>query len=134
MLVKQRPARDATPKAVSTRIHRITDRIGSQKVDEMLQRYKDGESAASLAKEYEIATSALTRLLREQNIVVRKGGVSLNQARTLANEYEAGATVAELQEKHRLSHGAVLRALQRRNVTMRPKGRRRKQDASVSGG
>ena len=52
----------------------------------MIQRYSEGESAESLAREYEIATSALTRILRERNVVVRRGGASLDQARTLANE------------------------------------------------
>ncbi|WP_416442549.1 hypothetical protein AB3K78_09080 [Leucobacter sp. HNU] len=126
MIAKQRPARDATPKAVRERIHRITDRLGKKKVEAMIRRYEEGESAAAIAKEHGIAASALIRLLRERNVVVRRGGVSLNLARTMANEYEAGATVAELEAKHRLSHGAVLRALHRRNVTMRAKAPRSK--------
>ena len=78
-----------------------------------MQRYKAGESARSLAIEYNIAPSALIRLLRERKVVVRKQTVSPEQAEIMGHEYTTGMTMAELEEKHGLSHGAVLRALHR---------------------
>lgn len=91
-----------------------------------MQRYQAGESAQSLAKAYKVAPSALLRVLRENNVVVKKWRVSPDQEQRMAREYEAGATVAELEKKLGLSHGAVLRTLHRAGVEMRTKGPRRK--------
>lgn len=107
------------------RAHKLTKRLSPEQIEEVLQRYASGESAALIATAYGVATSALTRLLRERSVVVRKHGVPEEIARRLAVKYEAGATIAQLEAQHGLSHGAVSRALKKMGVQMRPKGRRR---------
>jgi hypothetical protein len=53
------------------------------------------ESARSLADEYDVAPSALTRLLRERNIVVRQQVVTPSQEQMMAQKYEAGSAMAD---------------------------------------
>jgi hypothetical protein len=108
------------------RIYRLSARLSAGQIEGIVQRYEAGESARTLAAESGVAPSALIRLLRERNVVVRMQVVTPDQEVAMAQEYEGGMTVAELREKHRLSHGAVLRSLHRSGVEMRAKAPRRK--------
>ncbi len=101
------------------RSHELSKRLGSVKVEELTHRAREGESVRSLARELNVANSALTRMLREQGVAISRRKVSDNEAATMAIEYEAGATMAELEKKFGLSHGAVLRSLHRSGVEMR---------------
>ncbi len=108
------------------KVHGLEARLGPAAISEIVRRYGAGESARQLATEYDVAPSALVRLLREQSVVVRKRVVDLDETQKLARLYEAGATMAELEEQFGLSHGAVHRALRRAGVVTRPSAPRRK--------
>ncbi|MEV8339697.1 hypothetical protein [Leucobacter sp. NPDC077196] len=125
-LAQEYPAVSPTRNEQQFQVHNIGDRLGQEKVREILRRYGEGESARSLAQEYGVAPSALVRLLRENNVVVRRKVVSPETKALLVKEYEEGATVAELEDRHQLSHGSVLRALHRAGVQMRAKAPRQK--------
>lgn len=114
------------PEPPAFKLHRLEARLGPEAVTEVVRRYESGESATVIAKDLDVAPSALIRLLRKQNVVVRRQVVTGDKTQQLAREYEAGATMAELEQKHQLSHGAVLRALRRVGVQMRAKAPRRK--------
>lgn len=119
---------DSEPLAVrlAFRAHRLEDRLGGEAVAEIVRRYEAGESARRLAEEHQVAPSALVRLLRSRNVVVRKRVVTDDETQELAREYEGGATMADLERKHGLSHGAVFRALHRAEVAMRESAPRRR--------
>jgi lambda repressor-like predicted transcriptional regulator len=125
-LAEPRESREAPSKPTEFQIHRLSARLGAEQIDDVVRRYRAGESARSLATESGVAPSALLRLLRERNVVVRQQVVTSEQDQTMARDYGAGMTMAELEEKHGLSHGAVLRALHRMGVEMRAKAPRRK--------
>ncbi|WP_396654745.1 MULTISPECIES: helix-turn-helix domain-containing protein [unclassified Microbacterium] len=91
-----------------------------------MRRYEAGESARSLAEKHGVSASAVTNLLRDNAVVVKKRIVTDAEARRMAREYDSGATIRELQTKHELSQGAVARALHRVGVNMRPRAPRRK--------
>jgi len=112
----------------SLRSQPLPRRLGPKKVTDIMQRYEAGESARSLADRHGVATSALIRLLRENNVVVRKRKVTDAETRRMAKDYEAGATMRELEAKYGLSHGAVSRALHRSGVKTRASAPRRKRD------
>jgi hypothetical protein len=116
--------RDALSGSGTYRVHRLSRRLETEQLDEIIRRYQAGMSATALAREAGIAPSALLRLLRERNVVIRQHGVPEEVALAMGQEYEAGATKAELQEK--FTFGAVLRALHRSGVEMRAKAPRRK--------
>ena len=125
-LAASQASTEPLPEPAEFKIHRLSTRLGIEQVDQLISRYGNGESARSLAPEYDVAPSALIRLLRERNVVVRQQVVTAEMEQTLTRGHEAGMTVAELEEKHELSHGAVLRALHRGGVKMRAKAPRRK--------
>ncbi len=116
---------DGLSAPVSYRAHELSKRFGAEKVSEIVGRAKAGESARSLAQELGVANSALTRMLREQGVTIRKAKVSAEDEQALARAYEAGSTIADLEKSFKLSHGAVLRALHRAGVEMRAKAPRR---------
>ena len=118
--------REATSEPTIFQIHRLSARLGGEQIGDILRRYESGESARSLASEFDVAPSALIRLLRERNVVVRRQVVTPDQERMMALDYEASMTMAELETKHGLSHGTVLRTLHRLGVEMRAKAPRRK--------
>lgn len=124
LLVQGHPSREANARTKGFRVHNIAERLGQEVVNEILRRYGAGESATALAKDHDVAPSALLRLLRENNVVVRRKTISSDIKRLLSTEYEAGATIAELEAKHALSHGSVLRALHSAGVSMRAKAPR----------
>ncbi|WP_460530350.1 helix-turn-helix domain-containing protein [Humibacter ginsengiterrae] len=110
----------------SYRAQALPKRLGPKKVEEIVRRYQAGESARGLAAECDVAPSALIRLLRERNVVVKKRMVTDEDALGMAKDYEAGATMRELEAKYGLSHGAVYRALHRVGVEMRESAPRRR--------
>lgn len=118
--------REAAPEPPEYQVHRLSARLGADQVDEIVRRYEAGESARSLASEHDVAPSALGRLLRERNVVVRKLVVTPETAAAMARDYDAGMTMVELEKKYERSHGAVLRSLHRSGVQMRAKTPRRK--------
>lgn len=93
-------------------------------MSEIVSRAQAGESARSLSLELGVANSALTRMLREEGVAIRRSKVSAEDERALASAYEAGHTIAELERQFKLSHGAVLRALHRSGVAMRARAPR----------
>ena len=108
------------------RDHELSKRLGSMKVEELARRARAGESVRSLARELNVANSALTRMLRERGVKISKRKVTDDEAAAMAREYEAGSTMAELEKKYELSHGAVLRALHRCEAKMRASAPRRR--------
>lgn len=109
---------------VSYRAPALKKRLDYKTIASIVQRHGAGESARSLAKEFGVAATALTRLLRTQGATIRRQRVSEVMERRLAEEYEASATMCELEAKHGLSHGAVLRSLKRSGVKMRTRASR----------
>jgi hypothetical protein len=119
-------SREALSEPPEFQIHRLSSRLSTEQIEDVVRRYEAGESARTLASEFGVAPSALLRLLRERNVVVRRQVITPDQEQLMARDYESGMTMAELEMKHGLSHGAVLRALHRVGVEMRPKAPRKK--------
>lgn len=113
LLAQAHSPRESEAEPKRFRVHQLSQRLGTEKVNEIVDRYTTGESATALAKEYDVAPSALLRLIRERNVVVRTNRVSPDLTATLVAEHEAGTSMAKLEAKYRLSHGAVFRALHR---------------------
>lgn len=111
---------DGSNPAPTYRAQGLPKRLSAKEIEEIVRRYEAGESARSLAVENSVAASALIRLLRENNVVVRRREVADDEAHAMAHDYETGATMADLEDKYRLSHGAVYRALHRVGVKTRP--------------
>ena len=125
-LARELGGTEASPAPVGYRAHQLSSRLSAEQIAEIVRRYEAGDSARTLAAEFDVASSALLRLLREKNVVIRRQVITPEQEGLMARDYEDGMTVAELREKHGVSHGAVLRALHHAGVEMRAKAPRRK--------
>lgn len=89
----------------------LSKRLSADQIDDAVRRYREGESARSIAIDIGVAPSALVRLLREKGVTVQRTRVTAEQARQMAKDYEAGSTMREIEARYGLSHGAVYRAL-----------------------
>lgn len=125
-LAESSATREVDRAPIEYRAHQLSNRLSAEQVDEIIQRYSSGESARSLANKLDVAPSALIRLLRERNIVVRRQVVTEEIEQAMVQGYEVGTTMVELEAKYGFSHGAVLRALHRAGVEMRARAPRRK--------
>ncbi|WP_285727732.1 helix-turn-helix domain-containing protein [Psychromicrobium xiongbiense] len=56
--------------------YRLVDRLGKAKLDEIVGRYKAGESANDIAREMSVSKSSLLRLLDNRGIDRRKKGLT----------------------------------------------------------
>ena len=119
------------PEPPAFRIHGLEARLGPGVVAKAVGRYESGESATAIAKDLNVAPSALLRLLVSKQVVIRKHGLTPEQDAMLSKEYEAGATMAELEQKHQLSHGALSRALHRAGAVIRRPGEPHRREQSV---
>jgi len=95
-LAQQQGLRETTSEPPAYQIHRLSARLGADQIDDIVRRYEAGESARSLATEYDVAPSALIRLLRERSIVVRQQVVTSEQEKIVARSYESRMTTAEV--------------------------------------
>ncbi len=102
---------DVRPKLPTRPPQCLSKRLSADQIDDAVRRYREGESARSIAMDIGVAPSALVRLLREKGVTVQKTRVTAEQARQMAKEYEAGSTMREIEARYGLSHGAVYRAL-----------------------
>jgi hypothetical protein len=82
--------REASSEPSEFQVHRLSARLGAEWIEEIVRRYEAGESARTLAIESGVAPSALLRLLRERNVVVRKQVDTPDQEQLMAQGYEAG--------------------------------------------
>ena len=69
-LAEPQGPREAPSELTESQIHRLSARLRAYQIEDVVHRYKAGESARTLATESGVAPSALLRLLRERNIVV----------------------------------------------------------------
>lgn len=113
------PEGDARPELPTRKPQCLSKRLSADQIDDAVRRYREGESARSIAIDIGVAPSALVRLLREKGVTVKNTRVTTEQARRMANEYEGGATMRELEARYGLSHGAVFRALHRTDGQLR---------------
>lgn len=124
------PEMSEAPQPSSIQPQRLSRRLSKDQVADVVDRYRAGESARSIATELGVAPSALVRLLRENGVTVRNTRVTAEKARLMVREYEAGATMRELEARHSLSHGAVYRALHRVGITPREQAPRPRRQTS----
>lgn len=61
-LAHQREPQEAQAEPPTYQVHRLEARLGAKQVGDLVRRYETGESARSLATEYDVAPSALIRL------------------------------------------------------------------------
>ena len=98
-------------------------RLGPTVISELVSNYNAGAHTPALAKEYEISTTGLRRLLHQEGVKFRGQSIAPADSDQAVELYESGLTIREVVKEIGYSLGTIRRELHRRGVPMRPSGR-----------
>lgn len=96
--------------------------MGSDLCDTICRRYEEGETAESIARDFQVSRNAVLNLVRSEAITVRLAAPSPDHIAWASSLYEAGNPIASIADELGFSYGAVRRALIKAGVQMRPRG------------
>lgn len=85
------------------------------------QRYEAGDTTQQIGARYGISKTRVAVVLRRQNIVIRRQGLTDEQVAEAATLYAAGKSLAWLGTRFGASHTTVAVALRRHGVQLRPR-------------
>ena len=100
--------------------HKITQRLSPETIAQILAEYQSGISTPVLAKQYDISTTAVKRLLHINGVLVRRyHRLSEDEVLAAVKLYEAGWSLAKIGRKLDADDETVRRRLQQHKVPMR---------------
>lgn len=100
-------------------------RINFVQKKEIIQKYKDGTSAARLAEEYGCQVTTVYRFLREANVPrdhIKAIPFDSDLADKLRKEYESGETTTTLAKRYHTTKARVSRYIREAGGQIRPRG------------
>ncbi len=62
--------------AATPRVHALKRRLSNSVIDEIVRRYEAGESSLAIAKDHDVSSSALIRVLRSRGVAIREQSLS----------------------------------------------------------
>lgn len=101
---------------IKTKIKQQQKHLNPEEIEQIVQRYQNGESTYKLAKEFDCHRSTIANNLRKQGIEVSIEKINLEEAIKL---YELGWTTKQLAERYHMSDNAVSRRLKKAGIRMR---------------
>lgn len=102
----------------------LNRRLAPQAIEELVTRYKAGDSTPALARDYGIAKSALLQLLHNERVTLRKQAITPRDPKRAARLYESGLSITVIVEQVGYSYSTVRKSLHESGVAMRPRGAR----------
>lgn len=110
-------------------IRDVNRRLGSDAIRQLVVDYQSGRHTTELMAVYGISKSSVLRLLQDNEVVMRRQGVSLQQAAAARVLYETeGMSLSAVARKLNLAKQSVRLALLELGVAMRPSGGSRARD------
>lgn len=110
--------------------HKIAQRLDPETIAQILAKYQSGISTPVLAKQYDISTTAVKRLLHINGVLVRRyHRLSEDEVLAAVRLYEAGWSLAEIGRKLNADDETVRQRLKELHVSMRRAGQRQKRSA-----
>lgn len=104
-------------------IRDVNRRLGRDTIRQLVLEYRRGRHTTELTATYGISKSSVLRLLRENNVEMRRKGVSPQQAAAARVLYETeGMSLASVARELNLAKQSVRLALLDLGVAMRPSG------------
>jgi transposase len=98
------------------------------------ERYLDGESTRSLARQFDISRETIRKYLSDQGVPmrpsIRKSALTLEMKQEAAEAYEAGMTLQQIAEVFGVSYTTIRRALKELGVRSRPPGHRPRKNSN----
>lgn len=96
-------------------------------VEDIVQRYRSGESTTKLSVEYGVSRSSVAALLRKQGVALRGQAMTHEAIDRAVALYRQGLTIREVADKVDYSDSTVRSALRSKGVSMRTTGHKRGQ-------
>ena len=102
--------------------HKVAPRLNPETIQRIITDYEAGNSTIALMRLYDISKGAVTRVLREACIQIRKQGLHAENDRAEAVKlYAAGWSAAKVGDKLGCSADTVLMLVRQAGQTVRPR-------------
>jgi uncharacterized protein (DUF433 family) len=86
-----------------------------------VRRYDAGETTEQIGAHYGISKTRVALVLREQDVTIRRQGLTEDRLSEAAELYAAGRSLAWLGARYGVSHTPVAAALRRQGMQLRPR-------------
>ena len=104
------------PNSIVKSISQQQKHLKPEEIEQIVQRYQNGESTYELAEAFNCHRSTIANNLRKHGIKVSIEKINLEEAIML---YESGWTTKQLADRYHISDNAVSRRLKKAGVEMR---------------
>ena len=101
------------------RIHKVERRIGQEQVGALLARYNEGASAKTVAAEFEVSISSVTRLVQKHGGRMRGKPLDDVTVARAAALYATGLSVQHVARELSIPKTSLLRAMKEAEVPLR---------------
>ena len=95
--------------------------LSTQDIIDITVRYRAGETTHQIATGLGISKTRVATILREKGIVIRRQGLTDDQAREAGKLYAAGRSLAWLGARFGVSHTTVAAELRKQGINLRPR-------------
>jgi hypothetical protein len=109
--VASQPSSSPPPPRAPYRPHKLSQRLDHQTVAAIITAYQAGTTAKALADRYGVARSAITRLLHQHGIAVRRQSPTAADRQQMAELRHTGRSVAAITAQTGFSRSTVMRVL-----------------------
>ncbi|WP_297730922.1 hypothetical protein [Mycobacterium sp.] len=99
--------------------HRSKRFLSATDVADIAKKYESGNTTQQIAANYGISKTRVASVLREQDITIRRQGLTEDQVTEAARHYAAGKSLAWLAAQYDVSHTTVAAALREQGVQLR---------------
>ncbi len=101
-------------------IRDVFRRLGNDAVDEVVARYKAGAHTTELMREFELSKSSVLKILRENNVKMRRQAMTPKQVQQATVMYEQGDSLLTTARALEVPKQTVRQALIKAGVEIRP--------------
>lgn len=101
------------------RTHKIEPRLGGDKVQEILERYRSGDPVAAIAESFGVSLSSLQRMVKRHGLEMRDQPLTPQVVAEAAALYEAGLSVQRVADRLGVPKSTLLRALKAIGIQVR---------------
>jgi transcriptional regulator of aromatic amino acid metabolism len=95
--------------------------LSSDDVTDMVHRYQAGETTQQIGDRYGISKTRVATVLREQDITIRRQGLTEEQTGEVVKLYAAGESLARLGVRFGVSHATIAAVLRKQGIQLRPR-------------
>lgn len=113
---------EAAPDTTSTRA--LRRRLSPGTVEEIVRRYRNGDTTPQLCEAYAISKGGLLKLLREEEVKLRNQPVPQDVITQATVLYERGMTIALIADRFDVKRESLRRGLVNAGTKMRLRGQR----------